>query len=251
MESKKPQNVSVPRTIPTQKTQAQPSVNKVQAPASKVSGAKVTPIPKPKTPSPIVKQVSAPAPKTAKEFKEQLKNAEQQAIGSSVKTTVVALATKGVVIQSWQIALAIVVILALVTGAVFLGATLANKNQEDPIIDYTGPLVNDNASNSGGITLPGYSAITCYNGQRKISIELPNPHGNPCYFRYTLTIVETGEEIYKSELLEPGKTLETLTLNQALAAGVYTLRIEIDTFSLADGTTPMNGGVQEVKLIVK
>ena len=107
------------------------------------------------------------------------------------------------------------------------------------------------ADDPNDITLPGYPVLIFPANRAKVALELPNPEGNPCYFRYTLTIVETEEEIYQSALLEPGKALETITLNRALSAGTYTLRIEIETFSLADGTTPMNGGVQEVKLIVK
>ncbi len=164
---------------------------------------------------------------------------------------VVAPTKKGITLQPWHLALAVVVVLALITGAVFLGTVLGNKNADDPIVDYTGDLNNGSSNDSEGIILPGYSALTFPANSKKVALELPNPTGNPCYFRYTLTVVETGEEIYQSELLEPGKMLKTITLNNPLTAGTYTLRIEIDTFSLTDGTTPMNGGVQDVKMNVK
>lgn len=197
----------------------------------------------PKTSAPAK---SAPQPKVAPEHKEQ---AAANAVPA--QASFAAIATKSVAVKAWQVALAVVLVLALVTGAVYVGTVIGNKNEDDPIVDYTGDLNNGDSANPGGITMPGYPAITFLANRQKVALELPNPSGNPCYFRYTLTIVETGEEIYRSELLEPGKALETITLNKSLAAGSYTLRIEIDTFSLADGTTPMNGGVQEVKLIVK
>ncbi len=168
-----------------------------------------------------------------------------------IQSTFATMATKSFAVQAWQVALAIIAVLALVTGAIFLGTVLGNKNTEDPIVDYTGELNNGNATDPSDITLPGYPALTFFANSKKVALELPNPSGNPCYFRYTLTIVETGEEIYQSELLEPGKMLKTITLTRALPAGTYTLRIEIDTFSLTDSTIPMNGGVQEVQLVVR
>lgn len=252
MENKKPQSTSIPRPTVTQpKTAGQPSVAKQQAPAPKAPtvktpmpkapGARVTQIPKPVAPSP--KATPAAAPKqSAKAMEEQLKAVEQQVISPQ---------KSGVILQPWQLALAVVLVLALITGAVYLGTVIAKQNAEDPIVDYTGGLNNGESADPSGITLPGYSALTFAANSKKVALELPNPTGNPCYFRYTLTIVETGEEIYVSELIEPAKALQTITLNQPLTAGTYTLRIEIDTFSLTDGTTPMNGGVQEVKLIVK
>ena len=141
--------------------------------------------------------------------------------------------------------------LALVVGGVVLGRFLGDENTEDSIVDYTGTLVNNSPADPNGITLPGYPTLTFIAGRQKVALELPNPSGNPCYFRYTLTLAETGEVIYQSVLLKPGEAIETLTLNSPLRAGTYTLLITIDTFSLTDGITPMNGGVQEVILNVK
>ncbi len=249
MENKKPQ-APVQRKAPTESKpqKQQPSIkmptSAIQAPITKTPGAKVSSIPKPTAPTPNSKSKTDPQSKTTKEFGEQLKAAEQQVIDQAPQKN-------GLVIQPWQLALAVALVLVLIIGAVYLGTVIANKNAEDPIVDYTGELNNGASADPSGITLPGYSALAFAANQKKVALELPNPTGNPCYFRYTLTIVETGEEIYRSELLEPGKALETITLNNSLAKGTYTLRIEIDTFSLADGTTPMNGGMQEVKLIVR
>ncbi len=209
---------------------------------------KVTVQPKPQ--APITKVT--PVPKTAKEYQQQINGAKPKSVTATpAQSTIATIATKSFSVQAWQVALAIIVVLALVTGAVYLGTVLVDKNTNDPIVDYTGDLNNGNSSDPSGITMPGYPALVFPANSKKVGLELPNPHGNPCYFRYTLTIAETDTEIYQSELLQPGKMLETLTLNRPITAGTYTLRIEIDTFSLTDGTTPMNGGVQEVKLVVK
>ena len=236
-------------------TKAEPQAKpKVQAPATKAE-----PQAKPKMQAPVKKvelQVKpVEEPKKVLEVSEQkevsVPVAQKTAPVVPVKNTIVTIAAKRFSIQAWQVALAVVVVLALVTGAVYLGTTLSNQNREDPIVDYTGELNNESLANPGGITMPGYPTLIFAANTQKVALELPNPKGNPCYFRYTLTIVETDTQIYQSQLLKPEEALETITLNQTLSKGTYTLRIEIDTFSLADGTTPMNGGVQEVTLIVK
>ena len=243
----------------------QPSPAKPQAPIAKAPVTKVADI-KPTTerklapaPKAVPEAKPAPAPKVKPKVKEQTHVPEAKADDKSAPATISAskpskfvdLATKGFVIQSWQIAVAVAIVAVLVVGGVLLGTLLGNKDIDDPIVDYTGPLVNQNPDDPSSIALPGYSALVFSANSKKVTLELPNPSGNPCYFQYALTVVETGEEIYRSELLEPGKMVKDLTLNKALPAGTYTLRITIDTFSLLDGTTPMNGGVQEVELTVK
>ena len=240
---------SVPKAIPEAKPASVPKGAPEAKPASVPKGA-----PEAK-PAPV--QKALPEEKLA--VKEQVKVPEQKTesksapavVPSSKSSTLVKLATKGFVIQSWQIAVAVVVILVLVVGGVLLGTLLGNKNMDDPIVDYTGPLTNNNPDDPGNIALPGYPSLVFPANSKKVTLELPNPSGNPCYFQYTLTIAETDEVLYQSEPIEPGKMVKELTLNRALSQGTYTLRITIDTFSLADGTTPMNGGVQEVTVTVK
>ena len=276
MEDKKPQSAPAPTKAPTQpaspkaaqpaqkkpnievrmESAAKPSPIKTQAPAAKAfapktPAAKVSSAPNTTIPTPRPKTKAEPFPETAPALKEQIKASEQQATngGAFIK-----LATKGFVIQSWQLALAAAVVLALVTGAVFLGTTLGGDkgpDLDDSAIDYDWILSDGNSTTPGGIILPGYPALTFPAGESRIELVLPNPLNNPCYFRYTLTIVETGEVLYQSKLIAPGQAVLAADLSRALPVGTYTLRIMIDTFSLADGTTPMNGGVQEVKLNVK
>ena len=241
----------------------EPSKGEVSANQSKpqiTPPAQTTPLPKP---SPESKPDSSPkaavAEKPAQSEPIKATEPKQPTVKKDTPKSVLSkklsdfskLATKGVVIKSWQIAIAVVAVVALVVGGVLLGTVLNNKDADDPIVDYTGPLVNKNPDALGNIALPGYGGIKFPANSKKVTLELPNPTGNPCYFRYTLALVETDEVLYTSELIAPGKMVKELTLNRALPKGTYTLRITIDTFSLADGTTPMNGGVQEVALTVK
>ena len=256
---------AVPEAKPASAPKAVPEAKPAPAPkavpeAKPASAPKVVSEAKPASAPKVVSEAKpALAPKVKPKVKEQTRVPEAKADDKSAPATISAskpskfvdLATKGFVIQSWQIAVAVAIVAVLVVGGVLLGTLLGNKDIDDPIVDYTGPLVNQNPDDPSSIALPGYSALVFSANSKKVTLELPNPSGNPCYFQYALTVVETGEEIYRSELLEPGKTVKDLTLNKALPAGTYTLRITIDTFSLLDGTTPMNGGVQEVELTVK
>ena len=66
-----------------------------------------------------------------------------------------------------------------------------------------------------------------------------------------LLSADTGEVLYQSKLIAPGKAVLEIKLSRPLPAGDYALLIGIDSFSLADGTTPMNGGEQKVLLKVR
>lgn len=191
--------------------------------------------------------------KGTKQRPEDGKEASKAPTTDKRRSAIAKLATKGFVIKSWQIAVAAVVVIALVVGGVLLGTIWGNEGTKakDPIVDYTGPIVDTDPENPSNITLPGYSTLMFPANSQKVKLELPNPSGNPCYFRYTLTVVETGDVLYESEWIDPGKMVKDLTLRRSLSAGTYTLRITIDTFSLQEGNAPMNGGLQEVGLIVK
>ena len=80
-----------------------------------------------------------------------------------------------------------------------------------------------------------------------MQIVLLNPDGNPCYFRFSLILSETDEELYRSGLIPPGMAVTDIELNRALEAGEYALRIRIESFSLSD-RSEMNGADMETKL---
>jgi hypothetical protein len=61
---------------------------------------------------------------------------------------------------------------------------------------------------------------------------------------------ETGESLYKSKLVPPGKAITEITMARALSAGQYEATIKISTTSLEDGSA-MNGANVETVLIVK
>ncbi len=221
----------------------------------------------------------APANKSGEESAETLENTEAAAVSEPVvenipEETVEELPTSatakphvggalakwastGLVIQSWQLAIAAVAVVAMVVGGVVLGVVLGNRNNakdsafDDSPVDYEWVMPEGGDTNEDQIILPGYVDLTFPAGEQEIEVVLPNPKGNPCYFRYTLMLEATGEILYQSKLIPPGKAVLAIKLSRPLPKGDYSLLIGIDSVSLVDGRTPMNGGEQSVLLKVR
>ena len=118
--------------------------------------------------------------------------------------------------------------------------------------DWNGQPVPDKTPDAPavGIKIPGYPSITLPKDQKTVNVALLNPEGNPCYFTFELVLKDTGESLYKSKLVPPGKAITEITMARALPAGQYDATIKITTTSLADGSA-MNGANVETVLIVK
>ena len=101
-----------------------------------------------------------------------------------------------------------------------------------------------------GIKIPGYPSITLPKEKATVNVALLNPEGNPCYFTFEIVLKDTGESLYKSKLVPPGKAITEITMSRALSAGEYNATIKITTTSVADGSA-MNGANVETVLIVK
>ena len=199
------------------------------------------------------------APTSESASKEEHSQLEQeQTPQQSVSASTTPSARKGFVIQPWQLIVAAVLIVSLIGGGVGVGIVLGKRNAnksnspfDDSAVDHNWTPPTGSAANEDGIVLPGYAYLIFPAGEKTVEILLPNPTGNPCHFQYEMLLVETGEVLYRSKLIQPGKAVPAIELARPLSAGTYTLRITINTYSLADGVTPMNGGEQDVKLYVK
>jgi hypothetical protein len=161
----------------------------------------------------------------------------------------------GIVVKKSVIAIACVLIAALTVGSLFLGMLIYHLNSKnlngiDPgAKDYHSIYVNAGHAGDDEITIPGYSDVFFPAGETDVQIVLLNPDGNPCYFRFSMILSETDEELYRSGLIPPGMAVTDIELNRALEAGEYALRIRIETFSLSD-RSEMNGADLETKLKV-
>ncbi|WP_294465389.1 hypothetical protein [uncultured Ruminococcus sp.] len=110
--------------------------------------------------------------------------------------------------------------------------------------------IKDENSGSNGIKIPGYPDITFTSDSTDFPITLLNPEGNPCNFKFTLSLKETGEEICATDLVKPGDAISGVKLKNTIAKGEYTLLIDISTFDSESGGE-MNGAQVQTKLTVE
>ena len=101
------------------------------------------------------------------------------------------------------------------------------------------------------IMLPGFGTLTMDAQTGQIQAALVNPEGNPCYFKYIISMADTKEELYRSGWLEPGTAVTEFTIEKDLEPGTYDIQVTVETGLLDDYTQPMNNGVIASKLEVK
>ena len=109
--------------------------------------------------------------------------------------------------------------------------------------------VKDESSDSNGIKIPGYSDITFTSDSKDFPITLLNPEGNPCNFKFTLTLQETGEALCTTQLVKPGDAIKGVEINDCISEGTYTLLINISTYDIDSGSE-MNGAQVKTTLTV-
>lgn len=173
--------------------------------------------------------------------------------------------SRGVTLSKRTLVVLLVIVLLLVAGGIALGlnwhnwfgpekpaASGAFHPELDPDArDWTGETLPDKTGGeSVGIKIPGYPSITLPADTEEVTVALLNPEDNPCYFTFELVLRDTGEVLYTSGMVAPGKVLTDITLSRPLAAGEYNATIKISTASLEDGSA-MNGANVETVLIVR
>lgn len=101
------------------------------------------------------------------------------------------------------------------------------------------------------LMLPYYNEVTVTAEDGMGHAVLNNPDGNQSYFRYILTLTDTGDEIYRSGLIEPGMAVADWEINRDLEPGDYAAELAIQTFSLDDHEKETNGGNLVITLHVE
>ena len=173
-----------------------------------------------------------------------------------------------IVISKKTLIVALIVLLLLVVGAVTVALNWnhwygdvpagpsssqnGNLDIDENAGDWNGQTLPDKTDDAPavGIKIPGYPSITLPKDKKTVNVALLNPVGNPCYFTFEIVLKDTGESLYKSKLVPPGKAITEITMSKALPAGEYDATIKITTTSLEDGSA-MNGANVETVLIVK
>lgn len=171
--------------------------------------------------------------------------------------------TQSITISKRTLIIIIAIILAFIAGAVTLTVNWNDWFGDKPVItdplkpdidpdagDWQGTEPPDNGGAASGIKIPGYPPITIAANTTDVTMALLNPEGNPCYFTFEIVLKDSGETIYTSKQVPPGKVISNVTLNHALSPGEYDAIIKITTNSTVD-MHAMNGANVETVLVVK
>lgn len=150
--------------------------------------------------------------------------------------------------RMYMIVISVLVLLLVIAGIVI--AVLLSKNPKQSSGEE-----NDTTAESievekltDSIAIPGFSQLTLDAGKCEQAVALSNPAENFCYFKISL-ILEDGTVIWVSDLVEPGKQSEPITLLQVLEAGTYeNVTVHYDCFTMDDDLTQLNSG--EIKITV-
>ncbi|MGI5848865.1 MAG: hypothetical protein ACOX8Q_02150 [Christensenellales bacterium] len=160
--------------------------------------------------------------------------------------------------------LAIVIGLAVIAGGIVLVICLGNGAAEvdamptpiSPVlesgaVDWEGVKTSETSGiPADGIRIPGYKSIAIEADTTEVSVNLQNPEKNNCYFVIRLVLLDTGETLYESNMIEPGKGLYNITLSRALEAGTYSGQLQYDPYDMTT-LTRLNGAVINLDLIAK
>ena len=105
--------------------------------------------------------------------------------------------------------------------------------------------------NPDSIAIPGYEMLELKANSKEQSLCMPNPPQNCCYFQICL-YMEDGTLLWKSELIEPGKTSKPIVLSKALEKGMYPNAVlRYSCYRMDETLTPLNGAQTKVTLWVK
>lgn len=115
--------------------------------------------------------------------------------------------------------------------------------------DYISQLKRPDNIDDSKVLIPGYGTFTLEKGSNKIDTVLFNPEENPCFFKFTLTEKETGDMLYESKLVAPGKGISPIELSKSFTeTGTYEATLLFQTFDLKDTELAYNSSNIDVKI---
>lgn len=155
--------------------------------------------------------------------------------------------------RPYLVIITILVILLVVAGiwiATLLGTKRTPSDGSSGGSQTTEESVEDEKL-TDSIAIPGFAQLNLKAGACEQNIALSNPAQNSCYFKISL-ILEDGTVIWVSDLIEPGKQSEAITLLQSLDAGIYeNVTVHYDCYTMDGSLTQLNSGEITIKLVVE
>jgi len=165
--------------------------------------------------------------------------------------------TRGSGRAKWIILLIVVAVVA-VCATLLITQPWAGGDENPPggglIIDSgAGEYVEQpQTSVTNSVAIPSFGTITIPANTQTVSVHLYNPASNEglYYLTFKLLLEDTGEVLYESNAVPPGKHIQSITLNRGLSAGVYDAVVHVQPYRMSD-ETPTNNANMRTTLIVK
>lgn len=162
--------------------------------------------------------------------------------------------------KSIKVLFLILLAVVLVGGGIFAGMNWNRWFGEEPAAtadvdsnaeEYTGDRdTYTGKKNTDTIDIPGFDVMNLKANTKEQSVNLYNPEQNSCYFKISLILAD-GTRLWQSGLVEPGKAIYNLTLEQALDAGEYVdTTLKYECFAMDEEQTPLNGSEIKITLNV-
>lgn len=144
--------------------------------------------------------------------------------------------------------LTLLLLLGLIGGYLLMG----DKADIDPNAgDYISSLKRPDNIDESKILIPGYGKFTIKKGTDSLDTVFFNPEGNPCFFKFELVEKQSGDVLYESKLVPPGKGISTIKLNKKFdKVGSYDAVLRFNTVDLENTKISYNGSDIDVKLNV-
>lgn len=99
------------------------------------------------------------------------------------------------------------------------------------------------------ILIPGYSGAQMNAGDQELKLSIGNPKENSCYLKATFQL-EDGTVLYESGLLEPGKGIQKIPLEQTLEKGVYQAVVHYQGYTMDEDPKELNSSDSALTLTV-
>jgi hypothetical protein len=99
------------------------------------------------------------------------------------------------------------------------------------------------------IIIPGFTSLTIPTGTASVNVDLANPAENTCLFVISI-VLEDGTALFTSGALEPGESVGSVTVSQALSPGEYAAVVKFEAYD-PDTLSPLNTAEVGITLIVE
>lgn len=149
---------------------------------------------------------------------------------------------------TWVPVVAVAILIVFLLIVALKGCDDVPTPNQNSTADSTAATVEKNPDS---IAIPGYEMLELKANSKEQSLCMPNPPQNCCYFQICLYL-EDGTLLWKSELIEPGKTSKPISLLEALEKGMYPNAVlRYSCYSQDEDLTPLNGAETKLTLWVK